>query len=434
MEKTPTVTILTLALLTGPALAGGVPTGSEAESLWLPFDEVRSPDPVEEGGFGETVAYADGILLVGAPAERTVYVFEEGPSGWTHATTLSVDEVTVRDRFGASLAFDGTTAAVGAPGASTVYAFERDLDRWSEPVTLDDGSVSFTGFGWSLALEGDRLVIGAPHASVDGVDKAGSIHVYDTTQGGWSEEHTISTPARSSSLLGWSVDTSGAKIAAGAMGSASVEVYQQASGSWSHVQSLTSEAAWDGYGREVALQGQTLAVGAPFASSESGFDSGAVYLYDERGSSWTQATVLWPQDVKPLETNAGFGTSLAITGDEGQLLVGAPEDDPSPGDPGATPASQDPVCVSLAISPTCQRPGAAYLFSSDEGAWEQTQKLTAPDASPAALRQVSAPGGFGSSVAIDGDTLAVGAPLADGVPGDESGSSWIFQHIGGVGS
>jgi hypothetical protein len=69
--------------------------------------------------------------------------------------------------------------------------------------------------------------------------------------------------------------------------------------------------------------------------------------------------------------------------------------------------------------------GTAYVFvRSGGGAWTQQQKLEAPDAA-ANVR-------FGDSVAISGDTVVVGAFLAAGAAGAQQGKAYVFMRSGPV--
>ncbi|HYD48604.1 MAG TPA: hypothetical protein VEB21_09660 [Terriglobales bacterium] len=62
--------------------------------------------------------------------------------------------------------------------------------------------------------------------------------------------------------------------------------------------------------------------------------------------------------------------------------------------------------------------GAAYVFAQVDGVWNLQQKLVAADASPGSF--------FGTSIAIDGDTVAVGAPGGQ----DRKGATYVFTRAG----
>lgn len=92
-----------------------------------------------------------------------------------------------------------------------------------------------------------------------------------------------------------------------------------------------------------------------------------------------------------------FGTAVAVAGDT--LVVGAPE---------------DRVAASIGQ-------GSAYVFVRTAGAWVMQAKLVAADGAAADH--------FGASVAIAGDTVVVGAPLADAA-GNAEGAAYVFTRSG----
>jgi subtilisin family serine protease len=99
----------------------------------------------------------------------------------------------------------------------------------------------------------------------------------------------------------------------------------------------------------------------------------------------------------------GFGVAVAIDGD--WAVVGAPETD-SDGDP--------PKFFDI---------GAAYVFKRVGSSWGQRARLNPTNATDNIA--------FGASVAIDGDTIAVGEPHND-LDGNGRGFVYIFRLSGGV--
>lgn len=67
--------------------------------------------------------------------------------------------------------------------------------------------------------------------------------------------------------------------------------------------------------------------------------------------------------------------------------------------------------------------GSAYMYQRVSGVWTEQQMITAPDG--------AANDSFAFDVAIDGDTVVIGAP-ADDDGGSDSGSSYVFVEVGGV--
>ena len=180
----------------------------------------------------------------------------------------------------------------------------------------------------------------------------------------------------------------------------------------------------DLFGYSVALWGDTLAVGAPREDSAStgvngdqGDDedfvrSGAVYVFRRTDGIWSQEAY-----IKALSTAmySELGISVALWGDT--LAVGAWGDSSPP------PGSDDPAIHS----------GAVYVFRRVGNTWEQEALLKGPN--------TESGDELGISVALWGDTLAVGAPQEDSssreINGDQtdneainSGAVYVFRRTG----
>lgn len=124
----------------------------------------------------------------------------------------------------------------------------------------------------------------------------------------------------------------------------------------------------DGFGRAVAMDGDTVVVGA----------RGAAYVFVRSGDRWEQQAKLVPNDGA-----SGFGAVVAIDGN--RAVIGSVND-------------------------------GAYVFERSEGSWSEIAKLTPQEPHAIFL--------FGSAVAISGITALVGA-WAD-MPGSELGSAYVF--------
>jgi hypothetical protein len=187
----------------------------------------------------------------------------------------------------------------------------------------------------------------------------------------------------------------------------------------------------DQFGAAITLSGDTLAVAAPGEGSSStrvdgdqGDNSapgaGAVYVFVRQGATWAQQAY-----VKASNAGSGdqFGTSLALSGDT--LAVGASEEDSSATGVNGNQADN-----------TAPSSGAVYVFVRSGVIWTQQAYVKASNA--------GRDDRFGWSVALSGDTLAVGAPgeasSASGVnptgasQGDDSapgaGAVYVFARSG----
>ena len=163
-------------------------------------------------------------------------------------------------------------------------------------------------------------------------------------------------------------------------------VYRRANGVWSLEQQLNPPAG-EGllFGWSVDIDGDTLVVGA-FGWSDI---NGRIYIFEREGTTWTQ--------VARRTATAGadwFGDTVAISGD---------------------------LVVAGHIADTMHR-GAVHTFARDEGGpdnWGETVKLMAHDGATSDE--------FGASIALSGDTLVVGAP-GDDDKGSDSGSAYVYRR------
>lgn len=198
-----------------------------------------------------------------------------------------------------------------------------------------------------------------------------------------------------------------------------VYVYERINGVWtfhSYLKASNTDAN-DAFGADVVIDGDLLAVSATGESSNAtgingdeanndAMNSGAVYIFRLEGDTWVQEAYLKASNS---DTNDRFGTALALDGDT--LVVGAPDDEGMH-----------------------TETGSAYVFVRSAGVWTEQARLNA-----AIWRDRD---DFGTSVAIDGDVLVVGAPNEDGsatgVNGDNNndsnnaGAAYVFKRSSGT--
>jgi len=229
-------------------------------------------------------------------------------------------------------------------------------------LTAGDGALN-DKFGCSVAIHDDTLVVGA--YSHDSISSGSSSYLY-------SGNGSVYVYIRSRS------DTLGI--------------------TWNLQAKLTASDARqnDRYGFSVAILDETVVIGAPRqAFGKIGDDSaGKAYVFIRSGSIWTEQTILFPEEVYGVE----FGVSVAISDDS--VVVGA--------------------------HPANQNSGSAYVFVRSGTAWSRQSMLIARDG--------AADDGFGASVAIDVDTIVVGAPTNPSCTSitypNNTASAYVFTRSG----
>lgn len=164
------------------------------------------------------------------------------------------------------------------------------------------------------------------------------------------------------------------------------------------LQKLTASdaATGDFLGFSAAIDGDTAIAGATADDNAGGVDAGAAYVYFRSGGTFAQQAKLTASDAAASDR---FGSDVAVSGNT--AVVGASQDDHAAG----TDA------------------GAAYVFFRSGTVWSQQAKLVASDAAGSDF--------FGTSVAISGDTIVVGAFFSDN-GGTDAGAAYVFTRSGTV--
>lgn len=199
--------------------------------------------------------------------------------------------------------------------------------------------------------------------------------------------------------FGISVAIDGNTVAVGAPshlgGIGEAYVFVKPSGGWKNMTETARLTASNGespdhFGTSLSISGNTIVVGSPDATVNGNSAQGASYVFVEPSNGWRDMTETAELSASDGFVDAEFGSSVAISGNS--ILVGAP---------GAFVSS----------------PGSAYIFVEPPQGWAdmtQTAELTASDGT----------GGdyFGSAVSISGNTSVVGAFQ----PGQGSGAAYVF--------
>jgi hypothetical protein len=249
-------------------------------------------------------------------------------------------------------------------------------------------------FGSSVAISGETVVVGAPGEGSNATGVNGD---------------------QTSNLSLWS---------------GAAYIFVRSGSTWSQQAYLkasnTGEADW--FGASVAISGETVVVGAYSEdsnangvngdqTSNSADFSGAAYVFVRSGTSWSQQAYLKPSNA---EAQDYFGLSVAISGET--VVVGAPYEDSKANEINGNQTNN--------LAPGS---GAAYVFVRTGSDWSQQAYLKASNTGES--------DSFGSSVAISGETVVVGArnesSNATGVNGNQSnnlapysGAAYVFVRSG----
>jgi hypothetical protein len=383
---------------------------------FLQAARLTASDAAANDALGQSVAISGNTVVVGSPlangGQGVAYVFTEPGSGWadmTQVAELTASDAAVSAGFGESVSISGNTIVVGADGATVggnslqgaAYVFTEPAFGWTNmtqtaKLTASDGA-AYDLFGASVSIFGNTIVAGSEYATVGANSQQGSAYIFTEPGSVWTNmtqtaELTASDGA-AFDHFGDAVAISGNTVAVGAfyatvggnVEQGAAYLFTKPAAGWSNMNQTaklteSGRAGGDNFGISISISGNTVVVGADNAMV-NGNRQGAAYLFVEPGANWTNMTQTARLTASDGAAGDLFGVSVSTSGST--VVVGADE---------ATVGANS-------------EQGAAYVFTEPSTGWAnmtQTAKLTASDGAAGDF--------FGISVAIGGNTIVVGSP------------------------
>lgn len=336
--------------------------------------------------FGTAISLSGDTVVV---LESTgADIFDGSGGSWVQQAQIRPDSIQMW-----AVALDADTAAVAyripSSGVGAVDILTRTGGSWTLRATLSGSGPDAYGYGFALALEGDTLVVCNPLDP----SNLGACYIVERSGSTWSETATLHSVA-AGERFGWSVSLSGDTLLVGApLATTGLETqagaayaFVRSQGTWTQQAEMFAPlpAVNAQFGRALAIKGDTAAISA----GEPYGDRGAAYVYKRAGELWSSQATLTPPMLPPPLLGA-YGVSVAVSDAEDTVVVGD-----------FYGGALDDVYA-----------GVAFVFKSSETEWSYASMLEASPPFPRATYD-----SFGYSVALSGDTVAVGAPF-DGIGG-----------------
>ncbi len=329
---------------------------------------------------------------------------------------------------------DGLTSASLTQSPALAWSASTDalsgISRYEVAIGSSSGAtdvLNWTNVGavTTNTLTGLTLVEGSTYfASVRVYDRAGNVSAARPGDGwviGWLQQAYLKASNQTSgNALGSSVAISGDTMVVGAplkdSSQGSVYVYVRSGSSWTQQAVIKSANAQNGdlFGNSVAISGDTLVIGSPGDSCNNSSvststsclfawtnGSGAAHVYIRSGTTWSLQAYMKASN---RDSNDDFGRAVAISGNT--IVIGAPQES----------SNATGVSTSDSSNNSSSQAGAAYVFTRSGNTWTQSTYL----------KQAFVRAGvkFGSSVAINLDTIVVGAPVDQ-----SSGAAYVFKRV-----
>lgn len=427
---------------------------------------------IDDGGtsnhFGVALALAADGLLVGADLDRVESYRRQGSVRWysmqghslSAAGQLDSGNGAMFDRYGTSVAVDADTAIVGAfledtdagADAGAAHWFQRSGSNWVYGgVLLAPDAAIEDRFGVAVAIDGDCAVVGAFWDVIGNNVDQGSVYVYRRQAGQWLYEAKLTaSDGRTRDLFGFAVSVHGSRILVGARGAAvpfvdqgRAYLYKRSNGIWTEETqfNLPEANSFTYFGASVALTADRAIIGAPgFTKTGGPLSAGGVFVQALESGSWVPLSGL---QAPIAQTNGAYGYSVAA--DQERVLVGAFQQGSAAQGAAyvyrasdlqleaeliaSTPQIGAGVGISVSISGEAavlgasgfdlgsdNNQGSAHLFQRGNQGWRETTQWLALDG--------KAGDGFGRAVAMDANSVVIGAP-GRGVDNPLEGAAYV---------
>ena len=226
---------------------------------------------------------------------------------------------------------DGDNAV--SAGYSGAYLYQRDDTGWTETLLFEKDESARGFLGQAIAIDGDIIVAGLNGDDTKGVN-SGSANIYQLNGATWEKTIITASDATAGDNFGYSVAVDDNIVVVGAdkanNSTGAVYVYQWNGSTWAETKLTASDGAnWADFGRSVAIDGDTILVGASGDSNDVARIAGSAYVYNWNGSIWAETKLIASDG----EWNDRFGESVSIDGNV--AVIGAHNVDDNGKDAGA---------------------------------------------------------------------------------------------------
>ncbi len=254
-----------------------------------------------------------------------------------------------------------------------------------------NGTATLDQLGYAVDVSGETLVASAPFADDGASSNAGAVYVFRDNGTDFSQDSTVLRGGNAGDFFGWSTSLDGQTLAVGApyddpsaTNNGAVHVFSDGGSSFTSSTSVTdgSGATGDYLGYATAFSGSLLVSGALTVEDNK---TGKALVFS--GANFTTSVSVSASNASDRDE---FGHAVATDGN--WIVVGVPKED----------SSTTGVQQAADADDSSEGSGAVYVFANN-GSLLYYLKADNAEAGDA----------FGFSVAIDNGTIVVGAPKED---------------------
>ena len=338
-----------------------------------------------------TVAYSKILDISNTQLIPTVYASEEE---YHHLLTLQSPNPETNAWFGYQIEMDGDLIVVNEPfvsvngidDAGKVYLFDTDGNLLFTLQSPSPGPIHL--FGHRVDIRNEYIIVGS-QAFVNDIFRVGRAYVFSING---TYLFNLTSPEKSSGAYfsAYSVSLCDDFIVVSeTKGEGAIHFYDY-KGSFIRTIHSPSPIALGKFGRGLEVDEKFILVGE-YGQPRQPRGQGKVYVFDHNGTHLTTLQAPEPEEL------ALYGYKMSISGD--RVIIGEP----------------------YATVNGLTRAGKAYIYNTN---WELLATLISPNPKMA--------GNFGYGVEIDGDTIVIGEWDADVNPGQYEGRAYVYDIEGNL--
>ena len=288
--------------------------------------------------------------------------------------------------------------------SGSVHVFTLSKDGWVQQAYIkasDSARDLIFGVRLALSADGNTMAVGALR----------KLYLFERLNDEWTETTILDRPGN------FSLSGDGNTLVMADKSDDNILIFERSGNSWQQQSTATVTRLTDRNVRLVpslSQDGNTLAIGAI---------TYAVFVLERTDNSWETKATLRASNA---EVSDLFGRAVSLSANGQNLVVGAPNE-----------SSFASGVNGFELDNTKNRSGAAYIFTNNNGSWEQQAYLKA------GVSDAIDNFGVAVSMSANGDIVAVGALNEDsasvGINGDENdnsqdrpGAAYVFARNNGI--
>ncbi len=174
---------------------------NDTDEKWEEVKILQHDNPQKNDYFGRDVSVSGDYLMMtshgddetesGSGAAYIFYKDESGNDMWGQQAKLKPEDPQRNAYFGWAGDLHGDYAVIGAyyydhdskNNTGAAYVFKRTDNEWNQVQKIIPDDINEDDkFGFDIVISHDKMVISAPYATVNGIEKAGKVYVYEKNQ------------------------------------------------------------------------------------------------------------------------------------------------------------------------------------------------------------------------------------------------------------